>query len=220
MPALGVVLQANWLFQLLLGRYREERLRVEHFVVFSVVAFVAMFAYFVLLRRRLFRYQRDLDALPGDRRLPLRPEVMSRRMWGVLAAQEAQWLADKRAGLFEPEPQRGGRGDPGLIVDRGEVFDCRALISKSYLFIDAAVISRRPELRQRYARTIRDYVTLLQKEFPDLPKDTCARYLELYERARYGRATLTRRDYEAFARALREICDKIERGRAMEPGRP
>jgi hypothetical protein len=64
-------------------------------------------------------------------------------------------------------------------------------IAKSYESLEKAALSRRPGLRHRDHRTIRDYMTHLRKSFPSLSPQLCDEYTATYERAVFSDAKFT-----------------------------
>eukprot|EP00455_Lapot_gusevi_P027001 TRINITY_DN2852_c0_g1_i3.p1 TRINITY_DN2852_c0_g1~~TRINITY_DN2852_c0_g1_i3.p1 ORF type:complete len:105 (+),score=25.67 TRINITY_DN2852_c0_g1_i3:35-316(+) len=84
-------------------------------------------------------------------------------------------------------------------------------IAKSFYVIDEAVAHRRPGLRHRNYRTIRDYMRFLQKEFPGLKDDLCHEYVVTYERARFGLHQFTVEEYSRFMSAVLAIVENVDK---------
>lgn len=212
------LLFAEWAFQLLLGRYRSySPFGIEHALVMAAVMTVSVVAYVSLLRTRTAMYERERRRVPR-RHLPVGERVMSRRLYKD-TVNELVRVNAIRAQKIQPED--AGAGDRGWSTAadaerhanvRGGVHYSRT-VAKSYNNVEDAALSRRPNLRERHARSIRDYVAELEREFPRLPPDVCAEYVRYYESARFGNSKLTVDDYVRFDRAYsRIVAVMTERG--------
>lgn len=150
-----------------------------------------------MLRRRTLWYERQKSRVPR-RYLPVGEKQMSRRTYKRTVDELVRVSAVRAQELV---PEHSGDGDPGWAkaTDAGVRYGTNfgRAVAKSYANVEDAALSRRPNLRERHNRSIRDYVAELEKEFPRLPPEACAEYVRAYERARFGSDRL---DYRGFVR--------------------
>jgi hypothetical protein len=102
-------------------------------------------------------------------------------------------------------------GDPGWGKEGGNVdnvhFDTS--IAKSFYALEKTALQRRPGLRQRDARSIREYVSNLRKAFPSLKASLCDEYLHSYERAVFGDHKASFEEYNRFTKIVMQIVASI-----------
>lgn len=78
------------------------------------------------------------------------------------------------------------------------------------LILDKMVNKRRPALKHRRFRTVRDYMTYLLKEFPTLTPTLIENYNALYEKARYGSKKYTLDDWNDVKSKILAVQSVIE----------
>lgn len=158
---------------------------------------IVLYAY--MLRRRTMWYEWQRRRVPR-RYLPVTDKDMSRRIY-KRSVDELVRVSAVRAQELVPEDSGDGDVCWAKATDRGVRYGTHfgRAVAKSYANVEDAALSRRPNLRMRNNRSIRDYVGELEKEFSRLPPDACDDYVRAYERARFGNHRL---DYQGFVRFL------------------
>jgi hypothetical protein len=204
--------QEEWVLHLLWGRYSEDQVfGLQHYAILVGVFVVMAMSYVFFLNRRLNKYdieRRNVHMCASEDILD--PEVVSsktrkRAFRTTLKAERA-----RRDTMLAAENYCGGDLGWGHAGERLHSLSLDGVnfnewIAKSYTLVEEAALSRRPNLRHRHARTIRNYVATLEKEFPRLPPSLCQDYLRMYERAKFGHSKFTRRDFESFYAKFRKM---------------
>lgn len=100
---------------------------------------------------------------------------MGRRMYSLLIGEmvRVDTILDK--GLKPQQNSQLGCGDTGWGKEGGKVehVHFNTSIAKSYYVLEKTALSRRPGMRHRESRTIREYVAALKKAFPSLKQALC-----------------------------------------------
>lgn len=201
---LVTLLAFNWTFQLFFGRYRDwGGLGIEHFAITILTISLMLMIYISCLKSRLNKYEGETSAIPHTS-LPLTKDDMSRKMFKAVLNQMMRVTAIQDGTILIADPENG---DPGWGRDDSKVAGVhfKTSVAKSYYVLEEAALSRRPNLRHRHSRTIREYVRKLESEFPSLRKKLCDEYIATYERARYGSEKIVYADYERFMQVVMEM---------------
>lgn len=105
------------------------------------------------------------------------------------------------------KPQDGGRGDPGYSMIDNTNYNTS--IAKSYITLEEAVRSTRPDLRHKHFRTVREFVEEVARQFPKL-KEQCYKYIDLYELARFANYKCTDTEFDEFLLLLRSLINGLK----------
>jgi hypothetical protein len=100
---------------------------------------------------------------------------MGRRIYSLLINEMVRVDTILEKGLKPQHNSQVGCGDPGWGKEGGKVdhVHFNTSIAKSYYVLEKTALSRRPGLRHRDSRTIREYVSALKKAFPSLKQSLC-----------------------------------------------
>jgi len=201
----------SWFVQILFGRYRDlGAIQWTHLAVLGGVGFTMLNLYLYFLRRKFNHYSRAIKQLPRST-LSISKRAMGRRMYSLLINELCRvdsMFDDPSGSTCSPngasasghthlEPQSNGDvpgcGDEGWGKEGGpaDQVHFNTAIAKSYVILEKSALSRRPGLRQRDSRTIREYVFQLRQAFPSLNQSLCEEYLQTYERAVFGNYKFT-----------------------------
>jgi hypothetical protein len=93
----------------------------------------------------------------------------------------------------------------------GSIVNISDEILQSYIKIDAAVAQRRPGLRHRKFRTVREFIDVLQSEFPTISRDACQEYVEIYESVRYGQCRPAQLEWTKVNEFVATIVNEVDR---------
>ncbi len=98
-------------------------------------------------------------------------------------------------------------GDPGWGAEESKVENVHfnTSIAKSYYVLEKTILARRPGLRHRDSRSIRDYIALMKKSFPNLRSDLVDSYIKIYEIAVFGNHKFNYYEYSQFMKILYEM---------------
>ena len=178
----------SWFVQILFGRYRSlGAIQWTHLAVIGGIAVLMLYIYLFFLRRKFNHYSKAIAKLPHSR-LDIRKKTMGRKLYGVFISEMVRVDTLLDLGLppqlnYDPQCGDGGWGKEGGKVENVHF---NTSIAKSYYVLEKTALSRRPGLRQRESRTIREYVGALKKAFPSLKQSLCDEYINTYERAVFG----------------------------------
>lgn len=201
----------SWFVQILFGRYRNlGNIGWTHLTVLGGVGFVMLYTYLYFLRRKFNHYAKAIAQLPRST-LGISKKQMGRRLYSLLLGELVRVDELLEHGL---QPQHNARldcGDPGWGKEGGSVdhVHFNTSIAKSYYVLEKTALSRRPGLRQKDARTIREYVAALRKAFPSLKQSLCEEYINTYERAVFGNHKCTYEEYTQFMKVVLQIVSII-----------
>jgi len=201
----------SWFVQILFGRYRSlGAIQWTHLAVIGGVGFVLLYTYLYFLRRKFNHYSKAMAKLPCHR-LDIRKKTLGRRMYSLLVGEMVRVDALLDAGLPPQTNFSPLCGDPGWGKEGGNVdnvhFDTS--IAKSFYALEKTALQRRPGLRQRDSRSIREYILALRKAFPSLKASLCDEYLATYERAVFGDHKHSYEEYNHFMKIVVQIVAAI-----------
>ena len=130
--------------------------------------------YVFFLRRKLNHYSKAISRLPLSH-LDITKRDMGRRIYSLHINEMVRLDAILEKNLKPQENSQLGCGDPGWGKEGGKVehVHFNTSIAKSYYVLEKTALSRRPGLRQKDSRTIREYVGALKKAFPSLKQSLC-----------------------------------------------
>lgn len=202
---------SQWIVQILFGRYRSwGAITLGHLTVLGAVGVSLIYIYLMLLRRRFNSYSHDLDNIPKNY-LPVRRSDLSRHMFTTLVNElvRVDQLMDKKVTPEnnEYQPGHGLIGDPGWGAEDSKVENVHfnTSIAKSYYVLEKSAIARRPGLKHKDSRSIRDYMNIVKKTFPNLRSSLVSEYIRIYETAVFGSKKFTQIEYERFMKVVYEM---------------
>lgn len=107
--------------------------------------------------------------------LDVRKADMGRRIYSLHITELVRVDAILDKGLKPQQNAQMECGDPGWGKEGGKVehVHFNTSIAKSFYVLEKTALSRRPGLRHRDSRTIREYVGALKKAFPSLKQSLC-----------------------------------------------
>ena len=165
----------SWFVQILFGRYRNlGAIQWTHLAVIGGIAFLMLYVYLFFLRRKFTHYSRSIGQLPLSR-LDIRKKSLGRRMYSHLINEMVRVDSMLDVGLQPQQNHDPSCGDPGWGKEGGKVDNVHfnTSIAKSFFVLEKTALSRRPGLRHKESRTIREYVGALRKAFPSLKQSLC-----------------------------------------------
>jgi hypothetical protein len=165
--------QSSWIVQILFGRYQSvPTISWTEVIVLAVIGVVMVYVYLFFLRLKFVHFTRQLKSIPRSF-LPITKDDLSRKMYAILINEMVRVDSILDKGLA-PAPTSGG-GDEGWGKEGTKIANVHfnTSIAKSFILLENTALSRRPGLRHREWRTIREYVQQLRKSFPGLKQQLC-----------------------------------------------
>ena len=166
--------QPSWIVQILFGRYESDVATISwtEVIVLVVIGIVMVYVYLFFLRAKFAHFTRRVQQLPRAY-LPITKAELSRAMYALLINEMVRVDAILDSGIA-PAPT-SKTGDPGWGAAGSRIANVHfnTSIAKSFILLENTALSRRPGLRQRDCRTIREYVQQLRKAFPMLKQQLC-----------------------------------------------
>ena len=203
----GYVASPGWFVQILFGRYRSPgNLTTTHLAILCATLVVMLYVYLHFLRRKFHSYSTAIARLPRQS-LSIGAKQMGRRMYAMLIGEMVRVDLLLDVNLRPEVNARVECGDPGWGSEGGTVDSVHfsTSVAKSYFVLEKTALSRRPGLRHRDARTIRDYVGALRAAFPSLKAPLCDDYIYAYERAVFGRHKGSYEEYTHFIKLVLQM---------------
>ena len=166
--------QPSWIVQILFGRYESDVSTISwtEVIVLVVIGVVMVYVYLFFLRLKFHLFTSRVSGIPRAY-LPITKRELSRPLYTALINEMVRVDSILDRGLKPAATLRGG--DPGWGLEGSLIANVHfnTSIAKSHILLENTALSRRPGLKQRQWRTIRQYVQQLRKAFPGLKQQLC-----------------------------------------------
>ena len=198
----------NWFVQILFGRYQQQQPTISWTEVIILVAIGIVMSYFYLfiLRFKFHHFSTALNNIPPPA-LPLTTDQLSRRMYATLIDEMVRVDHITHHNLTPAStthPSDAGWGDAHSQLSN---IHFTTSIAKSFILLESTAITRRPGLKHRGWRTVREYVQQLRKAFPGLRAGLCDEYIRAYERSVFGEGKVGIDEYSDFMKVVYDNTD-------------
>jgi len=174
---------------------------------------IAVYAYVVSKRSKRNAESREL-ILRGQLLINSPPQDYDEYNFNPLwAGRSAQDIFKQKQDIIQSLPKAtGGTGDRHYGKVGDDLIYYRKIMSNSYHVIDANISNSNIQHRQKSYRFVIDYLRILQKEFPQLTREVCEEYIQLYEKARFGDPHLKvgRKEFQKLEKAVFDIISACE----------
>ena len=200
----------NWFVQILFGRYQQEQPTISwtEVIILVVIGVVMVYLYIFILRIKFNRFSTQLASIP-PLSLPLTPHLLSRRMYSTLIDEMVRVDHITHHNLtpaHTTHPSDPGWGDAASHLAN---IHFTTSIAKSFILLESTALTRRPGLKHRGWRTVREYVQQLRKAFPGLRAALCDEYIRAYERSVFGGGRVGIDEYSEFMKVVYEMVGII-----------
>ena len=201
---------ANWFVQILFGRYQQQQPTISwtEVIILVVIGVVMAYLYLLVLRIKFRRFSLSLANIPPAV-LPLSPRDLSRRMYATLIDEMVRVDHITHHNLTPApttQPSDPGWGDAASHLAN---IHFTTSIAKSFILLESTTLTRRPGLKHRGWRTVREYVQQLRKAFPGLRAALCDEYIRAYERSVFGEGKVGIEEYSDFMKVVYEMVGII-----------
>ena len=201
---------ANWFVQILFGRYQEQQPTISwtEVIILVVIGVVMAYLYLFVLRTKFHLFSTALANIPPTV-LPLTPSDLSRRMYATLIDEMVRVDHITHHNLTPApttHPSDPGWGDAASHLAN---IHFTTSIAKSFILLESTALTRRPGLKHRGWRTVREYVQQLRKAFPGLRASLCDDYIRAYERSVFGEGKVGIDEYSEFMKVVYEMVGII-----------
>ena len=198
----------NWFVQILFGRYQQQQPTISwtEVIILVVIGIVMAYLYLFVLRTKFHLFSTALANIPPAS-LPLTQSDLSRRMYATLIDEMVRVDHITHHNLT-PAPTTHP-SDPGWGTDHLANIHFTTSIAKSFILLESTALTRRPGLKHRGWRTVREYVQQLRKAFPGLRAALCDEYIRSYERSVFGEGKVGIEEYSEFMKVVYEMVGII-----------
>jgi len=200
----------NWFVQILFGRYQQQQPTISwtEVIILVVIGVVMAYLYLFVLRTKFRHFSTALANIPSHT-LPLTPADLSRRMYGTLIDEMVRVDHITQHNLTPApttHPSDPGWGDAS---SHHANMHFTTSIAKSFILLESTALTRRPGLKHRGWRTVREYVQQLRKAFPGLRAGLCDEYIRAYEKSVFGEGKVGVEEYNEFWKVVYEMVGII-----------
>ena len=201
---------SNWFVQILFGRYQQQQPTISwtEVIILVVIGVVMAYLYLFVLRTKFHRFSLHLANIP-PRSLPLTPAHLSRRMYSTLIDEMVRVEHITQHGLTPAPTTRPSDPGWGDASSHHANMHFTTSIAKSFILLESTALTRRPGLKHRQWRTVREYVQQLRKAFPGLRAGLCDEYIRAYERSVFGEGKVGVEEYSEFWKVVYEMVGII-----------
>jgi len=208
---MSVTSPGNWFVQILFGRYQQQQPTISwtEVIILVVIGIVMAYLYLFILRTKFHRFSTALANIPPAA-LPLTQRDLSRRMYATLIDEMVRVDHITHHNLTPApttHPSDPGWGDAATHLANNIHFTTS--IAKSFILLESTALTRRPGLKHRTYRTVREYVQQLRKAFPGLRAGLCDDYIRSYERSVFGEGRVGIEEYSEFMKVVYEMVGII-----------
>ena len=202
--------------QLLVGRYRNwGSFNWDHFIIFCSVIGGVVYIYLIALNAIAKTYNEALEKIPMSM-LPLDQKSLSHGLFREIEAESQRVEDFKRNRRIRPEhnpmsvaPALARGDDAWGQLDTADALHYATAIARSPALLEKTALSRRPGLHAKDSRSVREYVAVLRRAFPDLGADLCEEYTRTYEGAVFGDAPISLPQYSRFVQVVLAMVEVI-----------
>jgi len=203
--------------QLLFGKHRDlENIRWIHFLILGVFILTLILAYLGFLRWRYKQYKSVRKNFPDINYIQFK---WIKALASIPAMRRVETLVDEvQRKVLMPEDLGAGNQcwskfpmhNPLRRKSFGHISFLK-FVTTAHKALEEAATKRQPYMRVTHFRSVREYIAVLQAHFK-IELSVAARYIEIYELARFGSKPIKYLEFWIFVDSFLAILKAIQTG--------